>query len=222
MNHEILKKLIRKYISCEKTLILLDKIVDSYSEEDGDGIPIGNLTSQIFANLYLNELDHFVVDMGLNYFRYMDDFLIIEPDKEKLIKARDAICEFVKQELKLELHPSKQLLQRTSLGIDFCGYNIFAGRTILRKKTVRRFVRRFKGRQKKIEKLERELGGLLAPELNPELGERIQTLKADLEHSVLSHCGFLKYSEMDQGENGNVLVNKIRLPYLPLPKKVAV
>ena len=222
MNHEILKKLIRKYISCEKTLILLDKIVDSYSEEDGDGIPIGNLTSQIFANLYLNELDHFVVGMGLKYFRYMDDFLIIEKDKARLIKARNDVCEFVKSELKLELHPSKQLLQRTSLGIDFCGYNIFAGRTVLRKKTVRRFVRRFKGKKKKIERLERELGGLLMPEMNGELLERVAVLKEELAHSVLSHCGFLKYSKMVHRENGTVLVNKIRLPYLPFPQKAKV
>ncbi len=223
VDHTVLKRLLRQYLHCEKTLMLLDKIVDSYEDPPHGiassassiprGIPIGNLTSQLFANLYLSELDHFVDSPS--YFRYMDDFVILAKDKDKLISLRNRINNFLHSTLKLKLHPRKQLIQRISFGIEFCGYNIYADKVILRKKTLRRFVRRFKRKQKRITKLQREIDSYLLPEFDQELADKIAELKEELNRSVVSHLGFLKYSEIGTGEKDYGYVNKIRLPYLP-------
>ena len=216
VNHEILKKLLRKYISCPKTLCLLDKIIDSYEDGSGRGIPIGNLTSQLFANLYLNELDWFVASRNnLGHFRYMDDFVVISRDKNKLIRVRDEIEAFLQSQLQLTLHPRKRLIQRLSFGIDFCGYQIFPNRVVLRKRTIRRFVRGYKKRQKKLENLRNQLASHLSPELNPGLEEEISDLEGKLDRSVTSHLGFLKYSEVDRTRGEYTYANNIRLPYLP-------
>ena len=87
VNHEILLKLIGKKINCDKTMKLMEKIVRSDNVQAGKGIPIGNLTSQLFANIYLNELDCFL-KRGLSaryYLRYMDDFLILDKDKKNCV-----------------------------------------------------------------------------------------------------------------------------------------
>ncbi len=93
INHKILKKCIRKKIADKKLLWLLDNIVDSTKE----GIPIGNLTSQLFANIYLNELDEFVkYDLKIKYYiRYMDDFIILHESKQHLNKLRKDIKFFL-------------------------------------------------------------------------------------------------------------------------------
>jgi len=213
VDHAVLKRFLRQYLHCEKTLILLDKIVDSYEDEPNKGIPIGNLTSQLFANLYLSELDHFVDSPS--YFRYMDDFVILAKDKDELIRLRDEINNFLQSTLKLKLHPRKQLIQRISFGIEFCGYNIYTNKAILRKKTLRRFVHRFKRKQKRIGKLQREIDSYLSPEFDQELADKIVELKEELDRSVVSHLGFLKYSEIDTAKKDYGYVNKIRLPYLP-------
>ena len=90
------------------------------------GLPIGNLTSQFFANLYLNELDQFVKHKlkCRYYFRYMDDMIILHPDKSQLLEWRKEISHFLKQNLKLKLHPKKQTIQPVAHGIDFLGYII--------------------------------------------------------------------------------------------------
>ncbi|KKU02029.1 MAG: Retron-type reverse transcriptase [Microgenomates group bacterium GW2011_GWF2_45_18] len=90
------------------------------------GLPIGNLTSQFLANVYLNELDQFVTKtLGVKgYGRYVDDFVIFANSKEELRNWRDQICEFLKNELHLHLHPKKQQIQPTSHGIPFVGYFI--------------------------------------------------------------------------------------------------
>lgn len=221
IDHTILKKLLRKYIGCPKTLVLLDTIIDSYEDSPNKGIPIGNLTSQLLANLYLNELDQFVVQkyQGIIgdfpfYFRYMDDFIVITKDKRLLIKIRDEIEHFLQSKLNLYLHPRKRLVQRVSFGIDFCGYNIFPDKVVLRKKTIRRFVRRYKKKCKKIKKLERRSRQCLLPEFNTELEQNIIELKQGLMRSIISHLGFLRYSELDMSKEDCVYVNKIRLPYL--------
>ena len=90
-------------------------------------MPIGNLTSQLFANIYLNELDHFVKDRlkVKCYIRYMDDFVILDTDKEKLFCLRDLIKNFLNEKLKLNLHPKKSEYFPIIKGIDFLGYTVF-------------------------------------------------------------------------------------------------
>jgi hypothetical protein len=110
------------------------------------GMPIGNLTSQLFANIYLNELDHFVKDylQVKCYVRYMDDFVILDTDKTKLFKLRDLIREFLNEKLNLKLHPKKSEYFPIKKGIDFLGYTVFWNYITLRKSTVKRFKKRLK------------------------------------------------------------------------------
>ncbi len=104
------------------------------------GLPIGNLTSQFFANIYLNELDQFIKHSlkCRYYFRYMDDLLLLNSSKEQLLIWRDGIETFVETNLKLKLHPKKQILQPATNGINFCGYIIKPDYTLIRRRTVKK------------------------------------------------------------------------------------
>jgi RNA-directed DNA polymerase len=103
------------------------------------GLPIGNLTSQFFANVYLNELDQFIKHRlkCRHYFRYMDDLLLLHPDKNQLIFWRNEISNFIENNLKLKLHPKKQILQPTKNGINFCGYIVKPEYSLIRRRTVK-------------------------------------------------------------------------------------
>jgi len=117
------------------------------------GIPIGNLTSQLFANVYLNELDQYVKHTLKErwYARYMDDFLIIHHDKDHLVKIRNEIRAFLSNRLKLTLHPRKVAIQRVTQGVPFVGYRIFYDHIVVRAKTVQRFQKRLRKRKKLVQ-----------------------------------------------------------------------
>lgn len=142
IDHEILFYLLQKKIGDQEVLILLKKIIDS--TPGGKGIPIGNLTSQLFANIYLNELDQFIKHrLRIEYYiRYVDDFLILDFYKPKLRQTKELIRNFLQEKLKLELHPVKARLFPIDKGIDFLGYTVFNHYKLLRKSTVKRFIKR--------------------------------------------------------------------------------
>ena len=146
IDHEVLFGLIKRKISDAPTLCLIRTIIDSARADTGVGIPIGNLTSQLFANIYLNELDQFVKHTlrATRYIRYMDDFLILDTDKRVLAGYREAIAQFVAEHLHLCLHPRKSIIAPVRLGVDFLGYRLFEHHTRLRTSTVKRFVKRTK------------------------------------------------------------------------------
>lgn len=165
INHEILKKDIREKIADKKLLQLLDKIIDSScsekyyfsnSEEQNaqssseKGIPIGNLTSQLFANIYLNKLDEYVkYELKIKYYiRYMDDFIILYESKQELHEVKEKIRLFFTS-IKLTLHPKKANIFPIVLGIDFLGYRIYNNHRLVRKSTVKRFLKSVKGKLKK-------------------------------------------------------------------------
>ncbi len=102
------------------------------------GLPIGNLTSQFFANIYLNELDQFAKHKLKcdYYFRYMDDFVILHPSKEQLLIWRNEISLFLRQSLALKLHPKKQTLQPITKGINWLGYIIKPDYLLSRRRVV--------------------------------------------------------------------------------------
>lgn len=111
---------------------------------EGCGLPIGNLTSQFFANVYLNELDQFVtVTLGVErYIRYVDDFVMIDEDKNTLKSLILPINTFLKERLKLKIHPGKIQLQEVRKGIDFLGYFVKQSHTLVRQKVVKRCKKR--------------------------------------------------------------------------------
>jgi retron-type reverse transcriptase len=140
VNHIILIEMIKQKIKDKNVLWLLNEIIES----NPNGIPIGNLTSQLFANIYLNKLDHFVKrELHEKYYiRYMDDFLILGINKEHLYENKERIKFFLRDHLKLELHPKKAEIFPIDHGIDFLGYIIRDGRRYLRKSTVKRFIKK--------------------------------------------------------------------------------
>jgi hypothetical protein len=114
------------------------------------GLPIGNLTSQFWANVYLHELDKFVKHQlhccrpRGDYLRYMDDFMLFCDDKAQLQEWKAAIRDFLAGRLRLVLHPKKSLVFPVKVGVDFCGFRIYPTHRRLRRSSVRRFVRRFR------------------------------------------------------------------------------
>lgn len=153
VNHQIILEIVQKKIADQKTMWLIKEILEStFEKQPGIGIPIGNLTSQLFANIYLNELDQFVKQelREKYYLRYMDDFLILGKEKLDLWQDLKEIGEFLKDNLHLELHPKKVKIFPVKGGIDFLGYLIFKDYRFLRKSTVKRFVKRAKVYQKKL------------------------------------------------------------------------
>jgi len=142
--------LLQKKIKDEKVLWLLKIIIKSNNKELGKGIPIGNLTSQLFANIYLNKLDQFVKHCLRikHYIRYMDDFLVLSYNKRELRIIKEQIQEFLQNRLGLELHLKKANIFPANKGIDFLGYVNFENYRLLRKSTVKRFLKRTNNCQK--------------------------------------------------------------------------
>jgi len=221
IDHEILLKLLSETISCPKTVNLLKTIVGSYENLAGRGIPIGNLTSQLFANIYLNELDIYVTEnlKEKNYFRYMDDFLILSPDKNYLKKIRKYMATFLENRLKLTLHPHKANIYRADRGVDFVGYFIKKDSTVLRKKTLRRYKKRHKKRLKSLKNHKKKLRET-TEEINAEdIRDIINKLKNKLRASRNSLKGFLQYSAYEKLRSGAVKVKGIIIPKIFSGKK---
>ena len=140
INQEILINLIKKQIQDENTIWLLQGIIKSFNK----GIPLGNVTSQIFANIYLNELDHFAKrHLKIKYYiRYCDDFVILSGNKLYLENLIIKIDNFLENNLKLSLHPNKIIIKKYHQGIDFLGYVSFPYHRILRIKTKHRIIKK--------------------------------------------------------------------------------
>ena len=145
VDHEVLLSILRKRIKDCDVMWLLEEIVGSYASSrstlfEHKGVPIGNLTSQLFANVYMNELDQFVKhDLKVkHYARYTDDFVIVSTDKKYLEDLLDPFRKFIGDKLKLSLHPKKCSILNAGQGVDFLGYVILPHYRLLRSKTKRR------------------------------------------------------------------------------------
>lgn len=155
VDHEILLKLIRRKIKDEKVIWLIETILKNHKTEiNGRGMPLGNLTSQFFANFYLSELDYFVKHQ-LNasyYIRYVDDFVILHRDKRVLEKWEHEISLFLIEKLKIELHPEKTRIVPLRRGITFLGFRIFSKYRLLKKSNARRIWKRLNKFKQKYDK----------------------------------------------------------------------
>lgn len=154
IDHHKLISIIEKKIKDKNLLWLLEKIINSHKEdslpshifnsnykEQRKGIPIGNLTSQLFANIYLNELDYFIKHklQVRHYIRYVDDFVILSKDKNYLHDIWQKIHNFLKSQLYLKLEQRKTHINKISFGIDFLGYVTFKRYVRVRNRNYRRF-----------------------------------------------------------------------------------
>ncbi|MGK7873887.1 MAG: reverse transcriptase domain-containing protein [Xenococcaceae cyanobacterium] len=156
IDHQILKQQIRHYLKCKETLWLIDAIIDNSNEQEllidvfpGDnlltplerrkGLPMGNLTSQFFANVMLNKFDHFVKEniKAHKYLRYVDDFALFSDDWHFLDSARTAIEEYLTT-LRLKIHPIKSQLFETKYGANFVGFRVLPEQVRVRNDNLRR------------------------------------------------------------------------------------
>lgn len=171
--------IISKRIKDSDVLWLLKEIINSFSP----GLPIGNLTSQIFANIYLNEFDQFVKnDLRVkNYCRYTDDFVTVSEDKQYLLDIIRKISIFLSNKLRLEIHPKKVIIRKFHQGIDFLGYVSLPFYTSLRTKTRNRIFNKLRKRIKEYK------SGIISE----------QTLEQSLQSylGVLSHANTHELSE---------------------------
>lgn len=144
VDHNILYGLVTKQVTDSKTQRLLQQIICSFETQSGKGIPLGNLTSQLFANIYLHELDWFMKHtlQVKNYIRYCDDFVIVSRYREALVELVDLVETFVSHALKLHIHPNKVYVRSWHQGIDFLGYVVKLNCTVLRTKTKKRMIAR--------------------------------------------------------------------------------
>jgi len=138
VDQEILLNLLARKITDKKCLDLLRIVIKSFSQ----GIPLGNLTSQLFANVYLNELDRFIThNLRLKFYsRYGDDFMVLNKNRSILINLIPTIRNFLSNALKLVLHPQKIILSPYHKGIDFLGFVCFPFYRVLRTKTKKRLL----------------------------------------------------------------------------------
>ncbi len=139
---------------------------------DGKGLPIGNLTSQFFANVYLNAVDQFVKH-GLRaqyYGRYVDDMILFHKDADVLNEWYDEIDGFLKETLDIRLHPDKKWLNRAEAGINFVGFIIKPGRTYLRRSSLSRCHQKIRAWERDGSKVDHETLQEMADSVNSYLG----------------------------------------------------
>ena len=146
IDHQILLAILRKYIFDKSIIGLLERIIRSFLSAQGRGLPLGNLTSQLFVNIYMNKFDQFVKH-GLRvkyYIRYADDFVILSQDKDMLYEILIKIGDFLSEELQLKLHPNKIFIKTLFFGVDFLGWVHFPDHRVLRTATKRRMISKLK------------------------------------------------------------------------------
>ncbi len=150
INHEMLQFQLGRMFKDKKLLEIFNKIIGSYHAIDGYGLPIGNLTSQYFANHYLTAADHFAKEhlRAPGYIRYMDDLVFFHNDKAALLKMENAFRAYAEESLRLALKPFA--LNRVRLGLPFLGYLVFPGQVLLSGRSRRRFVKKLREYLKKL------------------------------------------------------------------------
>jgi len=161
IDHDILKEIIRQYILDEQILWLLSRIIDSFhSIKPGVGLPLGNLTSQLFVNIHMNKFDQFVKHkLKVKYYiRYADDFVLLSSNKQELENVIPKINSFLNGKLKLTLHPDKVYIKTIASGVDFLGWVNFTDHRVLRTVTKRRMLKSIKQNNGKSKTIQSYLG----------------------------------------------------------------
>lgn len=178
IDHDVLKKLLRKILKDRNLLSLLDQIIDHSvpGNAQGKGLPIGNLTSQHFANLYLGELDHFVKDHLRieGYIRYMDDSVALSNEKKELHQLLGEVRKFSNENLKLNLKEKVVRVAPVAEGIPFLGFRIYPDMVRLQRSNLVRW------RKKMRKKHEHFLTGLISEE---KFVSALQSMMAHITHS---------------------------------------
>ncbi len=144
INHGILINTIKRTIKDEKVIWLIRQILSQHHiKVNGKGMPLGNLTSQFFANVYLNDLDYFIKHnlKAKYYIRYVDDFVILNNSKDILNLYQKEIEKYLSN-LQLELHPNKSKILPIYKGINLLGFRAFYYHTLIKKSNIKKFQRK--------------------------------------------------------------------------------
>ncbi len=205
VDHGILLGLLKKRINDKDILRLLKDVIESFHSKADlalqgvplrscKGIPLGNLTSQIFANIYLNELDQFVKnELKVKYYlRYADDFVILTTDKRQVYQYTSILEVFLRDNLKLELHPEKIIVRKLTWGIDFLGYIVLPHYILPRTKTKRRMFRKIEVKVRQYQ--------------NREISDY------SLNQTIQSYLGYLRHA------NAFILSSELQSMVFPLPQ----
>jgi retron-type reverse transcriptase len=144
IDQEVLLGIVGAYIPDECICALVANIVGSFNSGTiGKGLPLGNLTSQLLVNIYMNEFDQFMKHKlkSRHYIRYADDFVILSHDRSYLVKTLPYMEVFLRNRLKLEMHPNKVSISTLASGVDFLGWVHFPDHRVLRTATKKRMFR---------------------------------------------------------------------------------
>ncbi|MFA5870807.1 MAG: reverse transcriptase/maturase family protein [Candidatus Paceibacterota bacterium] len=146
IDHKILISILEKRIKDADVIWLCKQVIKSFKTEAGNerGLPLGNLTSQLFANVYMNEFDQYVKHRLKikHYLRYADDFAIFSNNREELEKLIPVVRLFLSEKLHLSLHNDKLFIETIGSGVDFLGWVHFSNHRVVRTKTKRRMMKR--------------------------------------------------------------------------------
>jgi hypothetical protein len=148
IDHDILYTILKRHIEDEEMHWLIKQVVSSfYMTEIGVGLPLGNLTSQLFVNIYMHEFDMFIKqELRIKYYiRYADDFAIFSDNKRYLEELLPKMEKFLNERLKLKLHENKVYIKTYASGVDFLGWSHFPYHRQIRTATKRKIVRKLKG-----------------------------------------------------------------------------
>ena len=176
IDHRILSELLRQRIPDQAIFWLLNEVIESfYSTAPGKGLPLGNLTSQLLVNVYMNEFDQFVKHRlkATYYVRYADDFVIMSQNKEWLQDILSKIHSYLNGTLSLTLHPHKIQLRTFASGVDFLGWVHFPDHRVLRTSTKRRMLRNVRGKEEDDAVVQSYLG-MLSHGNAKKLGNRVK------------------------------------------------
>jgi retron-type reverse transcriptase len=144
IDHQVLFNILDQYIPNKDIIWLMRRIVSSFrSTKEGIGLPLGNLTSQLFVNIYMNEFDQFIKHKlkAKWYIRYADDFVVLRQDRKWLESILANIRAFLEEKLHLTLHPDKVSIRTFAAGVDFLGWVHFPGYRVFRTATKKRMFR---------------------------------------------------------------------------------
>ena len=153
IDHTILIEVTKRHAGDEDVIWLLAEVIKSFQTDGrpGIGLPLGNLTSQLLVNIYMNVFDHFVKRnlKTAHYIRYADDFVILHESREYLEHLLSHIAVFLESRLHLALHPSKVSIATIASGVDFLGWVHFPNHRVLRTTTKRRMMKNLEGESRK-------------------------------------------------------------------------
>lgn len=187
INHEILLNILDLYIEDKEIIGLLRTIISSfYKNTEGIGLPLGNLTSQLFVNIYMNIFDQFVKHKlkAKYYIRYSDDFVILSGNKKRLEEILPEITKFLYERLKLSLHPNKVSINTFSSGIDFLGWVNFPKHKVLRTSTKKKMFRNIIVKDYKKEVVQSYLG-LISHGNSYRLREKIEEMQKNNSYTYI-------------------------------------